>query len=312
MNRDDLTYSLNSLYRTIGISKQSVHQYSVRQQIFDDKVSVLISEVDMLRSEHPGCGVEKMYYTLKPNFIGRDRFIDLFMKLGYRIKHKKNYKRTTYASKQSKYQNLVEGILLQSPNQVWQSDITYIKVSNDFYYAVFIIDVYTRKVVGYQVSDSLRATANVRALRMAVKQNGWPMIHHSDKGSQYVYKPYVESLEANNSLISMGETALDNAYAERINQTIKSEYIDYWNPKTYKDLRRDIKRAVENYNSTRIHNHINRKTPIDFETEVLALPVHDRPMATIYTNGHKKMDGTLSPLPSFTRQNSQALICPIF
>lgn len=299
------------MYSTMGISKQAIHQYNQRQELFDQQVILLVHEADKLREEHPGCGVEKMYYTLNPEFIGRDRFIELFMKLGYRLKRVNNYKRTTYASPQSKYPNLIEGLLLSRPNQVWQSDITYIKVNGKFYYAVFIIDVYTKKIVGYNVSDSLRATANIKALNMGVKENGWPDIHHSDKGSQYIYGPYIKLLKQNNTLISMGLTALDNAYAERINQTIKSEYLDFWKPSSFTDLKKKMRKAVKNYNTKRIHNHLGRKTPIDFEVNIVNLPLHSRPMVMIYTKRQNKMEGTFSPLPFYAQQDLQALICPI-
>ena len=301
---------MNQLFKCIGITKQAVHQYEKRQNVFDDKVISLIHEVDTLRRDHPGCGLEKMYFTLEPEFIGRDRFIELFMQLGYRIKRIKNYKRTTY-SVQSKYENLIPGLLLHSPNQVWQSDITYIKVSGTFYYAVFIIDVYTKKIVGYNVSKSLRATANVKALTMAVNENGWPDTHHSDKGGQYIYKPYIKLLNNNNVNISMGNSALENAYAERINSTIKNEYLAFWKPKTFRQLKAQVKKAVNNYNSNRIHNNINRKTPIAFEKEVLNLPSHSRPTAMIYAEGQTKMERTLSPLPFYAQQNLRAQICPI-
>ena len=306
-----MKYSLDQLYSSVGITKQAVHQYEKRQQELEIRVSILISEVDKLRSEHPGCGVEKMYFTLKPDFIGRDRFIELFMKLGYGIKKNKNYRKTTYPSKYAKYQNLIEGLLLHSSNQVWQSDITYIRIKDRFYYAVFIIDVYTKKIVGYNVSNSLRAQANVKALKMATNSNGWPVIHHSDRGSQYIYHVYTDLLISNGSFISMGDTALDNAYAERINQTIKCEYLDYWQPKDYRQLKILTKRAVNNYNRKRIHNHLGRKTPVAFEREVLNLPVHNRPMVTIYADGKIKMGGTSSPIPSYAQQNLQTQICPI-
>ncbi|WP_152558183.1 hypothetical protein [Altibacter lentus] len=90
---------MNNLYKEAGLSKQAVAQYQVRQMAFDTKVNQLILEADDLREDHPGCGVEKMYYTLNPAFIGRDRFIELMMELGYRLKRKNNYKRTTIASK---------------------------------------------------------------------------------------------------------------------------------------------------------------------------------------------------------------------
>ena len=109
----------------------------------------------------------------------------------------------------------------------------------------------------------------------------------------------------------MGDTALDNAYAERINQTIKCEYLDYWQPKDYRQLKILTKRAVNNYNRKRIHNNLGRKTPVAFEREVLNLPVHNRPMVTIYADGKIKMGGTSSPIPSYAQQNLQTQICPI-
>lgn len=244
----------------VGVSKQAVHQYAKRQAIFDDKVACLLEEANLLRSEHPGCGVEKMYYTLQPDFIGRDRFIALMMQLGYRLKRKKNYKRTTIASKLY-YPNLIQGLKVSKPNTVWQSDITYIEVGDKFYYAVFIIDVYSKEIVGYAISDHMRATANIKALQMALKTHKAPDIHHSDRGSQYVYKDYIGLLKKHNTAISMCTSAQDNAYAERINRTIKEEYLQYWKPKTFFQLKTMVKKAVINYNTKRLHNSIKRLTP---------------------------------------------------
>lgn len=301
---------MNQLYRSIGISKQAVAQYDARQQILDQKVSQLIIEADLLRTEHPGCGVEKMYYTLKPNFIGRDRFIELFMELGYRIKKNRKYHRTTYSSAYSRYNNLIEGMILHSPNMVWQSDITYYRIKDKFFYIVFIIDVYTKKIVGYNVSESLRAEANIAALKKATKVNGYPLIHHSDKGAQYIYKKYIKRLTDNSTSISMGLTALDNAYAERINQTIKAEYIDYWKPKNFKQLKTMVNNAVKHYNNKRKHNHLKRKIPVEFELEVTKLALHKRPMVIIYTDGKKKLGRAFSP-PNFTQEALLAPNCPI-
>jgi hypothetical protein len=102
----------------IGISKQAVAQYAKRQAVFDKKTAGLITQADTLKRIHPGCGVEKMYYTLKPNFIGRDRFIELFMSLGYRVKRKKNYRRTTFSSKRY-YPNLIKGLQINKPSAIW-------------------------------------------------------------------------------------------------------------------------------------------------------------------------------------------------
>ena len=255
-----MNHSLNKLYQAAGISKQAVDQYAKRQQVFDGQVSGLLLEAETLRAAHPGCGVEKMYYTLRPDFIGRDRFVELFMGLGYRLKHKKNYRRTTIASKLY-YPNLIKGMVVNQPSQLWQSDITYIQVKDKFYYTVFIVDVFTRKIVGYQVSDHMRASANVAALEMALKNHPPPKIHHSDRGSQYTYKGYVEKLKGLGCRISMGLTAQDNAYAERINGIIKNEYIDYWKPQTLRELMTCVQDAVNNYNVKRIHNSMKRLSP---------------------------------------------------
>lgn len=255
---------MNQLYQQIGISKQAVDQYNRRQLAFDSNVQTLIAEAQDLRLNHPGCGVEKMYYVLKPKCMGRDRFIELMMSLGFRIKRSRNYKRTTYASPFS-YQNLIKGLLVNKPSQVWQSDITYISVDNKFYYAVFIIDVFTKKIVGYHVGDNMRATANVMALEMALKYHKPPAIHHSDRGSQYGYKEYITLLKTKGTMISMAKTAQDNAYAERINRTIKEEYLDYWKPKNFNGLKRMLSKAVRQYNHQRPHKSIDKYTPVIFE-----------------------------------------------
>ncbi len=274
---------MNKLYKEIGISKQAVSQYARRQKVFDYNVHNLIVEAEELRKEHPGCGVEKMYNTLQPDFIGRDNFIDLFMSLGFRIKRNKNYRRTTFASRVN-YPNLIKGMEVSRPSTIWQSDITYIYCDNKFYYAVFIIDVYTKKIVGHQLTNHMRASANVKALKMALKNNKAPLVHHSDRGSQYTSIEYLELLKHNEVQISMALSAQDNAYAERINKTIKEEYIDYWNPKNYEQLKKMIDKAVSQYNNKRPHNYIGKLSPINFEDNWFNNPNFSKPKITIFNN----------------------------
>lgn len=241
----------------------------------------MLLEAEELRREHPGCGVEKMYYTLQPDFIGRDRFIAAFMSLGFRLKKSKNYRRTTFAGRIN-YPNLIQGKQVDSPSIIWQSDITYIRVSERFYYAVFIIDVYTKQIVGWQLSDHMRATANRKALRMALKAHKAPVIHHSDKGSQYTSKEYISLLTQHQCTISMGDTAMDNAYAERINKTIKEEYLDFYKIENFKQLCSKAKKAIKHYNQKRIHNAIGRKTPNQFQIDWSKLSKKNRPILSIF------------------------------
>lgn len=278
-----MSCSLNKLYAVAGVTRQGFRQYIERQQVFEANIQILISEVEMLREEHPGCGLEKMYDTLKPEFLGRDRFIELFMELGYRVRRYKNYHRTTYSTN-SYYPNLIKGYVVDGPSIIWQSDITYIRLKERFFYAVFILDVYTRKIVGHQVSGHMRATANVAALKMAFKENKPPLIHHSDRGRQYIYGVYTTLLNDENCQISMGLTAQDNAYAERINQTIKDEYIKHWNPSSFEQLTKDIKKAVNHYNTKRIHKNLNNLTPLNFEQKWSTYSRENRPVMNIFNN----------------------------
>lgn len=274
---------MNSLYNAIGISKQAVTQYAKRQALFDNQIQELIVEADILKQGHPGCGVEKMYDTLKPEFIGRDRFISTFMDLGYRVKRQKNYRRTTYSGSLY-YPNLIKGLEINEPSAIWQTDITYIRLKDKFYYAVFIIDVYTKNIVGYSISNHMRVEANISALKMAFKKHKPPEIHHSDRGSQYTSKVYLSLLRENSCEISMGLIAQDNAYAERINRTIKEEYLSYWRAENFQQLKNQVKKAVSNYNMKRNHRHLPKMNPIVFEKYWKTLKEEDKPKITIFNN----------------------------
>lgn len=306
--------SLNQLYNTLGISKQAVNQHHKKQLELEAKIAVLLFEVDLLRSEHPGCGVEKMYYTLNPDFMGRDKFIEIFMELGYRVQKPKAYHRTTIAV-HSKYKNLIQGLMVRDMNTVWQSDITYYMVGDRYYYVVFIIDIYTKKILGYAVSDHLRAEANMRALRMAIKNSKGSLqhlIHHSDRGSQYIYVKYTSLLQSKGILISMGEKAQDNAYAERINGTIKNEYLRYWPITTYKELRKKVREAVSHYNTKRIHNELPMKmTPEKFEEIIVNLDSQRKPTVIIYAEGNDKIRAASNRLDFKPKGKPLAHNCPI-
>lgn len=309
-----MNISLNQLYDVAGISKQAVHRYMRRERIFSEKLSGLVIEADALRAEHPGCGVEKMYHTLRPSWIGRDKFIELFMNLGYRVKRHKNYHKTTIPV-HSKYQNLIQGLMVRDKNIVWQTDITYFQIEDQFYYMVFILDVYTKKILGYKASDHLRSEANLAALKMAIRNsdgNVDRLIHHSDRGSQYIDLDYVGLLAKNGILISMGEKAQDNAYAERINGIIKNEYLKYRDIRNLNQLQSELDRVVHHYNNKRIHNELpDRKTPNQFEKYLLSLNSQRRPTVIIYADGNYKIKAALSRLDFKPKEEPLAHNCPI-
>ena len=276
------------------------------------KTYELRCQVELIRKEHPGCGVEKMYYQLKPDWIGRDRFIALFMSLGYGIQAKKKFYRTTLPV-YINYPNLIEGLLVYGFNIVWQSDITYYRIGENLYYLVFIEDIFSRRILGYQASNHLRAQANILALQMAFRTRGCDLkgtIHHSDRGSQYADHEYLNMLGQNNMHVSMGLRGQDNAYVERINGIIKNEYLKYWSIETLEQLQNKLKRVVKHYNTRRPHKSLpNRMSPVEFEMEVENNPQSVKFNEWIYSNKLKASQKLCKfETTDLTEKN---LICPL-
>lgn len=314
--KERFTYSFNSLFKVIGVSKQAVNQYEKRLEEKSQKTIQLLEEVDMIRSEHPGCGVEKMYNMLKPNWLGRDRFIELLMSNGYRVQKVRNYIRTTYSVSSNYYPNYISGMQLTDINRLIQTDITYFMIEGKFHYITFIIDVYSRKIIGYAASDNMRVEANIRAMKMALRERKGmyfdKLIHHSDRGGQYNAIEYLALLKKNKITVSMGEKAQDNAYAERINGIIKNEYLRYKTIKTYGELKRELRRSVTHYNAKRPHNSLaKRSTPTDFERNLLSLFRKKRPKVIVYADGNYKIKEASSLLNFRQEKEPQVPNCPI-
>ena len=275
-----IDYTLKSVYQVAGLSKQAVHQYRRRQEQLAISLEELLGKVDEVRREHPGCGLEKLYYTLQPDFLGRDRFIELLQSLGYGLKKRQLRPRTTTAGP-LRFANLIEGRTFSGPNQVWQSDITYFDLGDRFAYIVFLIDIYSKVIVGHQVSDHLQAQANLKALRRAVRRFGPPLIHHSDRGSQYGSHAYLNFLRSCKVQVSMAAKGPDNAYAERINGTIKNEYLQHWEILNLSVLKRRTAQAIKHYNYQRPHNHLNRKQPMTFLNNYDQMEKEQRPLVHV-------------------------------
>jgi putative transposase len=304
---------MNAVYKMGGVSKQAVHQRSNADQHWRRKLSELQTQVDEIRAIHSGCGLEKLYDTLKPSWLGRDKFISVFMELGYRVRKRPNYTRTTIPCS-LRYPNLIQGLLVWEKNRVWQTDITYFEVGDSFFYITFIIDIYTKVIRGYHVSDHMRAEANLKALSMALKETPHitGLIHHSDRGSQFTDLKYRDLLAKHGIHISMGLIAQENAYAERINGTIKNEYLNYKTINSFVELKREVKKAVEHYNEKRIHKYLpGKQAPREFEKQLLHLSTQNRPKVIVYTEGNSKIRPA-SSRPDFNPETEpQDHVCPM-
>jgi len=226
--------------------------------------------VSKVRKDHPGMCLRDLYLLVKPDCMGRDKFEQYFKELGYGVGQKRNKKRTTDSTGVKRFANLIESIKLTSVNQVWVSDITYYRIEDKFYYLTFIMDQYSRRILGYSVSRTLRMQdTTLPSLKKAFRQRGKEdlkgMIFHSDGGGQYYSKDFV-TLTGNHGIKnSMGTTAIENPHAERLNGIIKNNYLRHYGPKTFAQLKTMTARAVKMYNHAKPHSALSKMAPIPFE-----------------------------------------------
>lgn len=265
--------SLANLCSWFGVTRQAYYQSKNRVQQDLIEQEILLDKIGDIRKDHKRLGGRKLYFKLESFMeehnikMGRDAFFDLLRNNNLLIKQRKRYHITTNSNHwMKKYPNLIREIKPLGPNHVWVSDITYWKTRGGHYYISFITDVYSRKIVGYQVADSMMALESVVALKMAIKTlkpeaNG--LIHHSDRGSQYCSSAYVKTLKKSNIEISMTENGdpLENAIAERINGIIKGEYLFAYEIKTLSKAKEVLKSVVKLYNEDRPHSSIGNATP---------------------------------------------------
>lgn len=262
--------SLNTFYKAIGISKQAVHQRLDREIKRNSYEHQLLFLIDQVREDHPTMGCRDMYYFIKPEFIGRDRF-ELFCKFhGYASKKIRNYRVTTDSSGVKRFSNLTETIDLNDINQLWVSDITYFELNGKFYYITFIMDAFSRRILGYNVSRKLfTEKTTLPALTMAIGNRKdmslEGLIFHSDGGGQYYDNTFLKLTQSLKIKNSMCEYPWDNGKAERINGVIKNNYLIHWDIGTFAELKQGVDRAVNLYNREKPHISLKRLSPLNFE-----------------------------------------------
>ncbi len=277
---------MSDLYAYAQTSRQAHFQQLERDKAVARDVYIYIGTIEKARSFHPTMGLRAIYEQFDPLGIGRDKFVSLGLEWGYRVKVHTAPHKTTYSVKNARYINLLVERCLTDVNQVWVSDIFYYPMGERHYYVVLIMDLYSRRIVGYSGADNLRAENNLAALKMALKLRKidnyhQKLIHHSDRGSQYICNEYTDLLEESGILISMCNDVLENAHAERVNGTIKNAYLAAWNPKTPQELMTRLPQAVENYNNRR-HQSIGM-TPNDYEKKLSSINLADRKKVNVFT-----------------------------
>jgi len=245
------------------------HNRRKRKKVDEGLVEKL---VEAERAVQPRLGGRKLYFMLKSELetagvsIGRDRFFNVLRTNKLLLSPLPKSPRTTNSRHSLPvYRNTIKEIELTGPNQVWVSDITYIRTAEDFLYLSLITDKYSRKIVGYHLGETLETEECLRALEMALEKKpaNARIIHHSDRGCQYCSHRYVNELKKHGFEISMTEEnhCSENALAERVNGILKQEY---WLGSRFRSIEQAcsaVAEAIYLYNVWRPHMALNYKTP---------------------------------------------------
>jgi putative transposase len=201
--------------------------------------------------------------------VGRDELFRVLRENCLLIKPRKNYRRTTNSRhRYRKYSNLIKDRQVEAPNEVFVADLTYVRLERGFCYLSLITDLYSRKIVGWNLSERLDLESCEKALWMALEtvQDPTKLIHHSDRGTQYCSPRYVKHLESRGAQVSMTEQlhVYENAVAERVNGILKSEFLSIQELRCYRHALKVTAAAITIYNEQRLHSTLGYKTPAEY------------------------------------------------
>ncbi len=250
------------------MTKQSFHQKLNRQLVVLEETEQVLAVVKQIRLDHPRMSSRQMYRLIRPAHLGRDKFEAFCFENGFKISVKRSCRRTTNSLGVTRFENLLVGRELTGVNQVWVSDITYYQIGDCFYFLTFILDLYSRVIVGYSVaSDLSTSSTTIPALEMSLPNRKIKpgLIFHSDGGGQYYCKRWLQLTSTQKIRNSMCESPYENPHAERINGVIKNDYLSGYGPTNYPELVTMTRKAVTKYNVEKPHGSLGHLSPINFE-----------------------------------------------
>lgn len=260
---------MKDVLEVAGTSKQGFHQMLKRRHITQENREQLLPIIHRLRKDHPRMSARDMYLLLRPANMGRDQFERFCLSHGFRVKRLKNYRVTTNSYGVTRFPNLIRDTKLTGINQVFVSDITYFEIGSKCHYITLIMDLYNREIVGWSSSKNLRTeSTTIPALYQLYltrgRDNVKGAIFHSDGGGQYYSKEFL-ALTKNVLKNSMTEEDVyENSHAERLNGTIKNNYLYPYNPTDQSSLTRMLNKAVFMYNNGKPHCALGKQTPISY------------------------------------------------
>jgi len=247
------------------------HQQHLKQDVMVR--DIVLQEVYKIRESLPALGTRKLHMLITEPLgqhqisVGRDYLFELLASKGMLIRRRKRKAITTDSNHwMRKYDNLIKAMEITRAEQLWVSDITYMRLGRSFVYLSLITDAYSRKIVGYHLQADLTSLGCIKALEMALKDRTRiyeNLVHHSDRGSQYCCKAYVEMLHNDKIAISMTQNGdpYENAIAERMNGILKNEFHLEINTGNILQLQDKLDGAIVAYNTLRPHDSCNGLTP---------------------------------------------------
>ena len=265
--------SVTKVCHHLGFSRQTFY-YLIQKKVKDEfSAKIMKQKVLNIRKDQARIGGRKLIYLLQEDFrkagirIGRDKFFKFLKDQYLLVKRKKNRTITTRSYKRFRqHPNLIKDLEIKRPEQVWVSDITYVNCKKGPLYLHLVTDAYSKKIMGYFLSDDLKTKSTLAALNMALKKRKYPkrkLIHHSDRGFQYASEMYTQKL--NNEKIKISMTTkydpYENAIAERVNGILKDEFEISNRKLSIGDAKRNVNHAIKIYNQKRPHWSCQFLTP---------------------------------------------------
>ena len=269
-NRKDRQFTIDAICDAFSLKRDAYYKFHKRYLAKKEVEQIVVGLVRKSRRTLPREGTRKLMKSLHSDFqkqhlkIGRDRLFRILRENGLLIRRKRYSSRTTNSHHRFyKYGNIIKDLKISGPNQVWASDITYIRTIKGFCYLALITDMYSRKIVGFDLSDSLELKGCVRALNKAIynAKNTKKLIHHSDRGIQYCSNVYTQILKKIEISMTEENHCYENAMAERVNGILKDEfYLDQIFTSVL-HAKKATKNAIKLYNNKRLHLSLDYKTP---------------------------------------------------
>jgi putative transposase len=256
----------------VAMTRQNYYKQRRRHRRRKVDEKLVVSLVKRERRQQPRLGCRKLHHMLKDELcdagveVGRDRMFEVLRDHGMLLEPLPKKPRTTYSRHSLPvYRNLISELETSGPNEVWVSDVTYLRTWEDFEYLTLITDLHSRKIVGYHCGEGLEVEESLKALDQALEElpaDKHP-IHHSDRGSQFCSHKYVGRLKEHDLPVSMTEInhCAENSVAERLNGILKQEYGLGRTFLNRKQARRAVDEAVWLYNNRRPHDKLQLRVP---------------------------------------------------